>query len=38
MAQAGEYKRTLFDRHGPIAADYLRSAGYGVMVFALTTA
>ena len=32
----GEYKPTLFDRHGPAAVDRLRIAGYAVMVFALT--
>ncbi len=31
-----EYQRTLFDRHGPAASDFLRTAGYGVMVFGLT--
>jgi len=29
------YKPTLFDRHGPAAADRLKAFGYGVMVFGL---
>jgi hypothetical protein len=29
------YRRTLFDRHGPAAADLVRSATYGVMVSGL---
>lgn len=32
MAEASEYKPTLFDRHGPGAADYLRAGAYGLMV------
>jgi hypothetical protein len=31
-----EYRPTLFDRHGPAAADRLRVVGYGVMVFCCT--
>jgi hypothetical protein len=31
-----EYKPTLFDRHGPAAADRIRLAGYVAMVFVLT--
>lgn len=31
-----EYKPTLFDRHGPAAADRIRAYGYGFMVFGLT--
>jgi hypothetical protein len=30
-----EYKRTLFDRHGPAAGDLLRAWGYGFLVFCL---
>jgi hypothetical protein len=29
------YKPTLFDRHGPAAAEMLRAFGYGVMVFGI---
>ena len=29
------YQRTLFDRHGPVAAEYLRAAAYGVAVAGL---
>lgn len=36
MAQPREYKPTLFDRHGPAAADYLQAAGYGAMVAGLS--
>lgn len=32
MTQPREYKPTLFDRHGPAAADYLQAAAYGAMV------
>ena len=32
MTQPREYKPTLFDRHGPAAADYLHAGAYGVMV------
>jgi len=38
MAERAEYKRTLFDRHGPVAADYLRVLAYGAMVFGITVA
>lgn len=38
MADAPEYKRTLFDRHGPAALDYIRAWAYGAMVFGLTVA
>src|SRR5215831_20186506 len=31
------YTLTLFDRHGPAAAQILRAWGYGVMVFGLVT-
>ena len=30
-----EYKATLFDRHGPAAAERVKAASYGVMVFGL---
>jgi hypothetical protein len=33
MLRPHQYKPTLFDRHGAAAADLLRAAGYGVMVF-----
>lgn len=29
------YKKTLFDRHGPDAVDFVRSAGFGLAVFGL---
>ncbi|MFL5613525.1 MAG: tetratricopeptide repeat protein [Gemmatimonadaceae bacterium] len=32
----GEYKRTIFDRHGPAAADRVQAITYGAMVFGLT--
>src|SRR5437764_12234694 len=32
----GEYKRTIFDRHGPAAADRVQAFTYGAMVFGLT--
>jgi tetratricopeptide (TPR) repeat protein len=32
MTQPREYKPTLFDRHGPAAADHLQAAAYGAMV------
>lgn len=32
MTEAREYKPTLFDRHGPAAADYLRAGAFGLMV------
>jgi tetratricopeptide (TPR) repeat protein len=35
MGEGGEYKRTLFDRHGPAALDYIRAWAYGAMVFGL---
>jgi tetratricopeptide (TPR) repeat protein len=38
MAERPEYKRTLFDRHGAAASDYLRAWAYGGMVFGLTVA
>lgn len=38
MTTKREYKRTLFDRHGPAASDYLRAWGYGFTVFGLTSA
>jgi tetratricopeptide (TPR) repeat protein len=31
------YKPTLFDRHGPVAAQFLRAWGYGLTVFGLVT-
>lgn len=31
-----EYRRTIFDRHGPAALDRIRSVAYGGMVFGLT--
>lgn len=37
MTKQREYNRTLFDRHGPAASDYLRAWGYGLMVFGLTS-
>lgn len=37
MVKAHEYKPTLFDRHGPTAAEILRAFAYGLMVFGLTT-
>lgn len=30
------YRRTLFDRHGPAAAEYVRAGSYGLMIFGLT--
>jgi tetratricopeptide (TPR) repeat protein len=38
MTNEPEYKKTLFDRHGPAAADFLRAGGYGFMVFGLACA
>lgn len=38
MAERPVYKRTLFDRHGPAALDYIRAWSYGAMVFGLTAA
>jgi len=38
MAQPREYKRTLFDRHGPAAADLLRVSGYSVMICVVVSA
>jgi tetratricopeptide (TPR) repeat protein len=38
MTNEPEYKKTLFDRHGPAAADFLRAGGYGFMVFGLAFA
>jgi hypothetical protein len=38
MAKRSEYKRTLFDRHGAAAWDYMRAWSYGAMVFGLTVA
>ncbi len=35
MSDPKPYKTTLFDRHGPAAADYLRAYAYGLMVFGL---
>lgn len=35
-AEPSEYKPTLFDRHGPGAADYLRAWAYGLMVFGVS--
>lgn len=35
MSDPKPYKTTLFDRHGPAAADYLRAYGYGLMVCGL---
>ena len=32
MTEPREYKPTLFDRHGPAAADYLQAGAYGTMV------
>jgi hypothetical protein len=31
-----EYKRTLFDKHGPAAVDRIRALSYGAMIFGLT--
>ena len=36
FADMTEYRRTLFDRHGPAAVDRVRAFGYGLMVFGLT--
>jgi tetratricopeptide (TPR) repeat protein len=38
MPDAPEYKRTLFDHHGPAAFDYMRVWSYGALVFGLTVA
>jgi hypothetical protein len=38
LAEPAEYKRTLFDRHGPAASDYMRVWAYGGMVVLLTVA
>lgn len=38
MGEGGEYKRTLFDRHGPAALDYIRGWAYGAMVLGLVVA
>jgi len=38
MSEGPEYKRTLFDRHGPAALDHIRAWAYGAMVFGLTVA
>jgi tetratricopeptide (TPR) repeat protein len=38
MAENAEYNRTLFDRHGPAAFDYIRAWAYGGMVFGLVVA
>ena len=35
MAEPREYKLTLFDRHGPVALDYLRAWAFGLLVFGL---
>lgn len=35
MTEPKEYKTTLFDRHGPAAADLVRAWSYGFMVFGL---
>ncbi len=32
----GEYRRTIFDKHGPAALDRIRALSYGGMVFGLT--
>ena len=32
----GEYRRTIFDKHGPAALDGIRALAYGGMVFGLT--
>jgi hypothetical protein len=32
-----QYKKTLFDRQGPAAADFLRAGGYGFMVFGVVS-
>ena len=32
----GEYRRTIFDKHGPAALDRIRALAYGGMVFGLT--
>ena len=34
--EPGEYKKTLFDRHGAAGADIIRAWGYGLMVFGIT--
>ena len=31
-----EYRRTIFDKHGPAALDRIRALAYGGMVFGLT--
>ncbi|HEX8946371.1 MAG TPA: tetratricopeptide repeat protein [Gemmatimonadaceae bacterium] len=38
MADRPEYKRTLVDRHGPAALDYVRAWAYGAMVSGITVA
>jgi tetratricopeptide (TPR) repeat protein len=38
MAEDAEYNRTLFDRHGPAALDYIRAWAYGAMVFGIVVA
>ncbi len=35
MSDPKPYKPTLFDRHGPAAADYVRAYAYGLMVFGI---
>ena len=35
MSDPKPYKPTLFDRHGPAAADDIRASAYGLMVFGL---
>jgi hypothetical protein len=36
MTEPGEYKRTLFDKHGAVAADYIKAVAYGAMVSSLS--
>jgi hypothetical protein len=36
VSEPTEYKTTLFDRHGPVAGLYLKSAGHGLLAFVVT--
>jgi hypothetical protein len=36
VGEPGEYRKTLFDRHGAAAGDIVRAWGYGLMVFGVT--
>jgi hypothetical protein len=38
MGRSPEYKRTLFDRHGPDGSQWLRAGGYALLVAGLTSA